>query len=187
MTRFDNRQILKGQRELLRAAKAAVGRQSSVERAGKASAATPSASKVLSSETPDRVAVRMDLINRKDPSALERLIGTRDIVSTNFFEKGLQAAKAVCRIKTLGMAGSPSDYATGFLAAPTLLVTNNHVLPDRRSQAEVWRSLGTNSTLISSSDVAASSRSRRSTPSTRVSTSTLPSSPSHPWHTMGRL
>jgi endonuclease G len=28
------------------------------------------------------------------------------------------------------MAGGPPDYASGFLATPALLVTNNHVLPD---------------------------------------------------------
>ena len=148
MARIDNKQMLKMQRELVRAAKAAVGRQTTIERAGKTSAATPSAAKALKTETPDRIAVRMDLINRKDPSALERLIGTRDIVSTNFLEKGLQAAKAVCRIKTLGMTGSPPDYATGFLVTPTLLVTNNHVLPDpevaSRSLAEFGYELDVN-------------------------------------------
>lgn len=76
------------------------------------------------------MAVRRDLINRNDPNALERLVGKRDIVSINFFTRGLKAARAVCRIKVLGLAGSPPDYATGFLVTPTLLITNNHVLPD---------------------------------------------------------
>jgi endonuclease G len=96
----------------------------------------------------ERIQVRHDLISRNDPAALERLIGKRDIVSINFFLRGLRAAKAVCRIKTLASAGGAPDYATGFLAAPSLLVTNNHVLPDpetaSRSLAEFENELDIN-------------------------------------------
>jgi endonuclease G len=99
-------------------------------------------------QSEQRIQVRRELISRNDPAALERLIGKRDIVSINFFLRGLRAAKAVCRIKTLGSAGGPPDYATGFLAAPSLLVTNHHVLPDpetaSRSLAEFENELDIN-------------------------------------------
>lgn len=95
-----------------------------------------------------RLRVRRDLIRRNDPSGLERLVGARDIVSVNFLERGLRAARAVCRIKTLNALGGQADYATGFLVAPSLLVTNNHVLPDpetaNRSLAEFELELDVN-------------------------------------------
>lgn len=105
-------------------------------------------SKLAETDTPARIAFRLDLISRNDPKALERLIGKRNIVSVNFFARGLQAAKAVCRIKTLGLVAGPPDYATGFLITPNLLITNNHVLPDpeiaSRSLAEFDYQLDSN-------------------------------------------
>lgn len=137
------------QRQLTKAAKEAVVKQDAAT--DKQQAADPNLSaesRLPPTETPDRIAVRLDLISGKDPNALERLVGTRDIVSINFFTRGLKAAKAICRIKTLGMAGGPPDYATGFLATATLLVTNSHVLPDpetaSRSLAEFEYELDTN-------------------------------------------
>jgi endonuclease G len=115
---------------LARAAKEASTLQKSTNQKRRDSRAGPLPLVGKGGDSQSRIAFRLDLINRKDPSALERLVGKRDIVSVNFFERGLRAAKAVCRIKTLGNGGGPPDYATGFLATPNLLVTNNHVLPD---------------------------------------------------------
>ncbi len=56
---------------------------------------------------------------------LERLMGgTNDFLSIEFFEAGLIAARAVGRLQT------PFAIGTGFLVAPDILLTNNHVLPD---------------------------------------------------------
>ncbi|MEI9429859.1 DNA/RNA non-specific endonuclease [Mesorhizobium sp. Cs1299R1N3] len=130
------------------AAKEAMERQKSVDQKRKSASFDAGPSKVLGTDKPERIAVRLDLINRNDPNAFERLIGKRDIVSVNFFERGLQTAKSVCRVKTLGMASGPPDYATGFLATAALLVTNNHVLPDgetaSRSLAEFGYELDAN-------------------------------------------
>lgn len=97
--------------------------------------ATPdtSAEVLPASVESSRLDVRRELVPRNDPHGLERLSGARDIVSINFFERGLRAAKAVCRLKTLATRGGPADYATGFLVTPRLLLTNHHVLPDQES------------------------------------------------------
>ena len=61
---------------------------------------------------------------------LERLMGgTNDFLSIEFFEAGLIAAHAVGRLQT------PVALGTGFLVAPDILVTNNHVLPDADTAA----------------------------------------------------
>lgn len=118
--------------ELARAAMAARAEQAPVQAPPETKSADggPALPKPASFEDKERLRVRRDLINGKDPNALERLIGARDTVSINFFVRGLQAAKAVCRIKTLSFGNGPPDYATGFLIAPGLLLTNHHVLPD---------------------------------------------------------
>lgn len=60
---------------------------------------------------------------------VERQIGlTRDLLSIEFFEQGLDAARSVGRIVTLGRASG-----TGFLVSPELVMTNQHVL---RSSSE---------------------------------------------------
>ena len=59
-----------------------------------------------------------------DAGVDEKTIGkTYDIVSTEFFEAGLLAQRAVGRINT------DTGHGTGFLVGHGLLLTNNHVLP----------------------------------------------------------
>lgn len=59
---------------------------------------------------------------------LERMLGgTSDFLSIEFFEAGLVAARAVGRLQT------PFSLGTGFLVAPDILLTNNHVLPDEET------------------------------------------------------
>ncbi|MGR9207474.1 DNA/RNA non-specific endonuclease (plasmid) [Rhizobium leguminosarum] len=116
---------------LVFASKAAIVEQRPMQEADKTLTAAPaSPPQTMSVEKPSRTTARMAMLNRKDPNALERLIGSRDIVSINFFERGLAVAKAICRIKILGRPATPPDYGTGFLITPGLLITNNHVLPD---------------------------------------------------------
>lgn len=85
-----------------------------------------------------REKVRSNLIDdvKRDPYGFERIIGKSDFVSINFLSRGIEAAKSVCRIRVPGPRGGWSG--TGFLVAPGLLMTNNHVLFSRRdaSQAE---------------------------------------------------
>ena len=61
-------------------------------------------------------------------SALERVIEQNELMGVSFFERGLRAARAVCRISVRNGAGQLLGYGTGFMISPTLLMTNNHVL-----------------------------------------------------------
>ena len=65
---------------------------------------------------------------------VERVIGkSNDLLSIEFFEQGLDAAQAVGRVVPVGEANG-----TGFLVAPSLLLTNEHVL---RSLDEARRAM----------------------------------------------
>jgi endonuclease G, mitochondrial len=69
---------------------------------------------------------------------LERVIGaTRDFLAIGFFEKGISASRAVCRIVT-NIGSGRRGLGTGFLVTPSLLITNNHVL---RSEDDAKRSV----------------------------------------------
>lgn len=99
------------------------------------------------SKTPDQVAPPQVLDTRREflqeslgetvsaAAAYERILGGDELQPINYLERGAIAARAVARID-LGGAG----YGTGFLIAPQVLITNNHVLPDsdsaRRATAE---------------------------------------------------
>ena len=90
------------------------------------------------SESP-RAPVRRALVetDRSDPHGYERIIGESDLVSINFLTRGVRASRAVCRVRVPGPGGGGWS-GTGFLIAPGLLMTNNHVLsaPAEASQAE---------------------------------------------------
>lgn len=66
-------------------------------------------------------------VRREGRVVLERFIGpTNDLLSVEFLEQGVEAARAVVKIETMG----GTTTGTGFLVAPGILLTNNHVLPD---------------------------------------------------------
>lgn len=71
---------------------------------------------------------------KSDPNGYERIIGASDLLSINFLDRGRRAADAVCRIK-LPVDGGEA-YGTGFLIAPRLLITNNHVLSSAAEAAQ---------------------------------------------------
>ena len=64
----------------------------------------------------------------RDPYAFERVIGTRNLLGINYLAKGLEATRSVCRIQIRTQTAAPDGYATGFLVALGLLLTNRHVL-----------------------------------------------------------
>ncbi|MBB3979357.1 endonuclease G [Rhizobium azooxidifex] len=59
----------------------------------------------------------------------ESLIGENDLVEINYLERGLMAARAVCRINVPAPVGDGSGWGTGFLIGPRMLLTNSHVIP----------------------------------------------------------
>lgn len=65
---------------------------------------------------------------------LERILGTSDMLDLNWLARGLLAARSVCHL-TVGLPGGGRAYATGFVVAPGLLMTNHHVLHDEGEAA----------------------------------------------------
>ena len=100
----------------------------------------PSASLSLSIDRQERVA-RYVNENRMpdDTAALERAFGTNDLVSLNYFWSGIRAARSVGMIRISPGPGDPGGFATGFMIAPNLLLTNWHVFktPDTASRSRV--------------------------------------------------
>lgn len=69
-----------------------------------------------------------------DGPGLERIIDESDFLPANFLEQGAIVQRAVARVVlTKPHAGFPAGtgWATGFLVAPSLFLTNNHVIPDK--------------------------------------------------------
>ena len=64
---------------------------------------------------------------------LERFIGANDLVDENYLERALLAARAVCRLNFKDVESGRQAYATGFMVAPRLLITNWHVFPVERA------------------------------------------------------
>jgi endonuclease G len=88
-------------------------------------------------EEAPRIQVRKSLIETedRDPNGLERVLGISDLCSINFLARGLEAAKAIARIRVRRADGSGEWYGTGFLVAPGLLLTNHHVLANEDQAA----------------------------------------------------
>src|SRR5262245_1134717 len=85
--------------------------------------------------TPKQVQTRRLAIQREvaDPLAarvrLERILEGNDLADISYLEEGLIVARAVCRI-VIRRNGSLLGYGTGFLIAPNVLITNQHVFED---------------------------------------------------------
>ena len=85
--------------------------------------------------TPAQVEARRLAIQRNvaDPLAarvrLERILKGNDLSDISYLEQGLAAARPVCRI-VLRKNDSLVGYGTGFLVAPGVLMTNQHVFED---------------------------------------------------------
>lgn len=60
--------------------------------------------------------------------ALERIIDGNDLVGINYLTLGLAAARSVGRIHIRDDSGRTLGYGTGFLVAPGVLMTNEHVI-----------------------------------------------------------
>lgn len=78
-----------------------------------------------------RLEQRKRFIPPTDKRGLERILGKSDLLGINYLQLAYRASRAVCRIKVRNEMGNSQDYGTGFLVAPGLLLTNNHVLPDQ--------------------------------------------------------
>lgn len=87
------------------------------------------------SDDADRMGMRMareEAMGIPDPK--ERVNGVPNFQDVSVVHRISQSSKAVCRILTGGGRGQ-SSYGTGFMVAPGILITNNHVLPTAESAA----------------------------------------------------
>lgn len=95
---------------------------------------------------------REPVAGQYEPFALERVLGTSDLLGVAFLERGLQVARSIGRIWISVAGGRPGGYGTGFLISPRLLITNHHVLPDvataRQSLVEFDYQLSANGILL---------------------------------------
>jgi len=60
----------------------------------------------------------------------ERVLAGNELQPVNYLENGAIAARAICRITMRDAQGRHRGYGSGFLIAPGVLITNNHVLPE---------------------------------------------------------
>lgn len=85
-------------------------------------------------ETPERIEKRKrNVMASTDNVAeanrrFERIIKGNDLININYLEKGFLASRSVGRIHVCDADGNVVGYGTGFLVAPEVLITNNHVL-----------------------------------------------------------
>jgi V8-like Glu-specific endopeptidase len=68
----------------------------------------------------------------------ERIIFDNDLMMVNYLERGLLAAKAVVRICTRNAHGNFEPYGTGSMILPNLLLTNNHIFPDKNKAKDSY-------------------------------------------------
>ena len=86
--------------------------------------------------TPVEVAERREFVREslgdtpESERLFERIIDGNELQDVNFLARGARAAKAVARVAIRDTAGRLRGWGTGFLIAPSVLLTNNHVLPD---------------------------------------------------------
>ncbi|MCF0054971.1 DNA/RNA non-specific endonuclease [Dyadobacter sp. CY356] len=66
---------------------------------------------------------------------LERYMGRNDLLRINYLQRGVNAARAVCRIYIPDLFGAQGEWGTGFLITPRLIITNNHVIKDKAAAA----------------------------------------------------
>jgi len=65
--------------------------------------------------------------------AFERLIAGDELQAINYLPRGIVAARPIGRITVADAAGNAREYGSGFLIAPGVLLTNNHVFPSLES------------------------------------------------------
>ncbi|MGH2533845.1 MAG: endonuclease [Thermomicrobiales bacterium] len=68
-------------------------------------------------------------------NALERIIGTSDLIEARFLTEGARVGRCICRIEIGDSGGLVAGYGTGVMVSPRLLLTNNHVLDSSRTAA----------------------------------------------------
>ena len=98
---------------------------------------------VVAVEDPEQIARYRALANAAALMPAERIIGDDDRKTQPENEQERKAGIPVARIvKIMGDGISPVGFGTGFMVSPDLLLTNNHVLPSRRSVSGIGANFG---------------------------------------------
>jgi endonuclease G len=112
----------------------AQARQGAVDIARAAEEARGKAPAELATEK--QKAERLNFIEHQDLPAgdsaiavFERIIAGNEIQDVNYLARGARVAQAIGRITIKDEVGRTKGWGTGFLVAPGVLLTNNHVLP----------------------------------------------------------
>jgi endonuclease G len=71
---------------------------------------------------------RQDNVDRIRRGPTRKIIGTEDFLGVSYLDSGVAAARAVGRV-VIREGGNIAGFGTGSLVSPSLLLTNNHVLP----------------------------------------------------------
>ncbi|MBZ0293138.1 MAG: serine protease [Anaerolineae bacterium] len=74
------------------------------------------------------------VVQFEDLAYIERIIDEPNFLPVHFLEEGAVIQRAVARMQLKeSVSGLPagSGWATGFMVSPSLLLTNNHVIPDK--------------------------------------------------------
>ena len=75
-----------------------------------------------------------DPVYAGDPT-IERIFQQNDLLAVRYLELGLRTARCVGRVRIRDGAGRTLGFGTGFLVAPRLMLTNNHVLESAQQAA----------------------------------------------------
>lgn len=81
----------------------------------------------------NRIKRRTEMIMRTEGGsmlALERILGTNDLVDVVYLKRALNAAAGICRLIIRDDWGREIGYGTGFKVSSRLILTNQHVLTD---------------------------------------------------------
>jgi V8-like Glu-specific endopeptidase len=82
----------------------------------------------------DEVAAPSGEEGEKTVAFLEKVLSAHDdLISVRFLQRGAEVTRAVCRVETFDEAGEHLAFGSGFLVAPGVLLTNNHLLPSEAS------------------------------------------------------
>jgi len=80
-----------------------------------------------------RKRARRQMLPADDEKAFERILGESNLFPVNFLSRGARKARAVAKVRLFYAGEIPAGSGSGFLVAPGLLLTNNHVIDTREA------------------------------------------------------
>lgn len=80
-----------------------------------------------------RLRARRQMVPEDDENAFERILGQSNLFPINYLSRGAAKARAVAKIQLFYRGAIPAGSGSGFLVAPGLLLTNNHVIATREA------------------------------------------------------